>query len=132
MMALCSVLQFTDVLLGCLVVLSAIHTSEPWGPNFGTQLGALVSAHKVGLAPVVQHLKQESLKNMPCKPLFSLRFVVDGLVVLRAVVSVVIHSLVPVRSELLLSLPAAKPIESQIPVLGPAGGKCRVSHFHCC
>ena len=105
------------------------------------QLGALLMAPKVGyqyilagtvLAPDVQHLKQEFLKNTSCKPLFSLGFVVDDRVVLCAVVTLVLCPLIPVCSKLLLGLPAAKPIESQVPVIGSAGDECRVSHSYCC
>ena len=119
-----------------------MHVSEAWGPTMGPQVGALLRAPKIGyqytiaetvLAPDVQHLKQEFLKNASCKPLFSLGFMVDGGVVLCAVVHPVIRSLVPVCSKLLLGgLPGAKPIESQVPVLGPAWDKGRVSHTYCC
>ena len=130
---------FADTVTGQLSVPSAIHISGAWRPDMGPQLGALAMAPKVGyqytlagtvLAQDVQHLKQEFLKNTSCKPLLSLGFMIDGRAVLCAVVTPVIHSLIHVCSKLLLSLPAANPIESQVPVLEPAWDKCRISHIH--
>ena len=89
----------------------------------GPQLGALLGAPKLGyqytlagtvLAPDVQLLNQESLENTSCKPLFSLGFMVDGGVVLCAVVTPVICPLVSVCSKFLLNLPVAKPLESSL------------------
>ena len=117
-----------------------MHVSEAWGPTMGPQVGALLRAPKIGyqytiaetvLAPDVQHLKQEFLKNASCKPLFSPGFMVDGRVVLCTVVTPGIRSFVPVCSKLVLGLPVVKPIEAQVPVFGPAGGTCRVRHTHC-
>ena len=81
------------------------------------------------LAPDVQHLKQEFLKNTSCKALFSFGSMVDGGVVLCAVDIPVSLSFVPVCSKLLFVLSAAKSIESQVAVVGPAWDKCRVSHI---
>ena len=104
-MVLYHVPLFADTVTGQLSVPSAIHISGAWRPDMGPQLGALAMAPKVGyqytlagtvLAQDVQHLKQEFLKNTSCKPLFSLGFMVDDGVVLRAVVTPVICSFVPV------------------------------------
>ena len=140
-MVLYCVLQFAGTVTGRLAVPSAIHASEARGPNMGPQVGALLRAPKIGhqytiaetvLAPNVQHLKQEFLKNASCKPLFSLGFMLDGSVVLCAAATPVMCPLIPVCSKFLLGLPAAKPIESQIPVFGPVGDTCRVRHTHYC
>ena len=84
------------------------------------------------LAPDVHHLNREFLKNTSHKPFFSLGLMLGGGVVLCAVVPPAICSFAPVCSKLLLGLSAAKPIESQVPVLGSAWNKCRVSHTSCC
>jgi hypothetical protein len=47
-MVLYRVPRFAVTVTGCLVVTSAIHTSEAWRPNVGPQLGALLMAPKVG------------------------------------------------------------------------------------
>ena len=128
-MVLYHVPLFADTVTGQLSVPSAIHISGAWRPDMGPQLGALAMAPKVGyqytlagtvLAQDVQHLKQEFLKNTSCKPLFSLGFMADGGVLLRAVFAPVIRSLVPVYSKFLVG----PPCNNSNRVLSPSSWTC--------